>query len=331
MLANVGVCLGMTVAFVINGYTIFSISLLTAHLVIAYRVGFLLLKDLKKLANQTAALLGKWAIYWMFISTIGVWFLPVVIVNFGKLDPLYFASIEFFLHLQFNGWFIYAILAFLVLTLERKGLQLNMSKSEFWFLQLSLILTYGLPAFWSYPIPILSYLNGFGVVIQLYVLGKIFFPVLKKWKILVNEKAGMGDGLILIGLLSLLIKTVIQFTLILPSFLAASSEIRQFFIGFIHLIMLGVFTLTSLGVCVRFEIIPQNRLSNLGLMMLTFGFISTELILFLQGLLLWNSLDAIPYYHQILLVVTIFLPLGVAFLIASFYSSSEEKSAIERG
>lgn len=326
LMANVLVCLVMTIAFILKGYTILSISLLTAHLLIAYRLGFLLLKDLNKLANQTASLLGRWAIYWMFISTAGVWLLPVVIVNFGKLDPMYFASIEFFLHLQFNGWFVYAILAFLVLTLERKGVLLNISKREFWLLQLSLILTYGLPVFWSYPIPVLSYLNGLGVVIQLLVLGKILFPLAKKWRVSNSDKLEIGDRLVWIGIVSLLIKTGIQFTLILPSFLEASSEIRQFFVGFIHLIMLGVFTLTSLGVCIRFEVIPPNKLSELGLTMLVVGFISTELILFVQGLLLWNSLGSIPSYHEVILAFTLFLPVGIALIIASFYSSSLKKS-----
>ncbi|MEP0711389.1 hypothetical protein [Algoriphagus sp.] len=328
LLTNVLVSLLMTAAFVVNGYTILSISLLTAHLLIAYRIAYLLFYDLNKLPNKTAYVFGKWAIFWMIISTIGVWFLPVVIVNFGKLDPLYFASIEFFLHLQFNGWFVYSVLVFLFLTLERKGILLIVRNAEFWLLQLSLVLTYGLPAYWSYPIPILNYLNGIGVVIQLLVFGKIFLPVVKKWMNLKHEKADLSDVLINVGLLSLLIKTGIQFTLILPSFLAASAEIRQFFIGFIHLIMLGVFTLTCLGVCLRFGLIPANKVSKAGLWMLMFGFVSTELVLFLQGILLWNSLGLLPFYPLVILGFTIFLPVGLAFVIASYYSNSKNTTAI---
>ncbi|PZX53082.1 hypothetical protein LV84_03286 [Algoriphagus ratkowskyi] len=327
LLINVLVCLVMTVAFVVDGYTVLSISLLTAHLLIAYRLGYLLLQDLKRLTYKTASLLGRWAIYWMFISTLGVWFLPVVIAKFGKFDPLYFASIELFLHLQFNGWFVFAILAFLVLTLEQKRFILKITKFEFWMLQISLVLTYGLPAFWSYPIPVLSHLNALGVVVQLLVLGKLLYPLLKSWKVFQRDEVTIGDGLIVIGVVSLLIKTIIQFTLILPSFLGASSEVRQFFIGFIHLIMLGVFTMTCLGVCVRNGIIPQVKLSKLGLQILILGFISTELILFTQGLLLWNVVGAIPYYHEVILIFTIFLPVGIALVIASIYSTSSKKAA----
>src|SRR5690606_1509612 len=110
LLANGLTCMAMTIAFVLKRYPVPRICLLTMPLLIAFALCVLVLKDLKKVTNRTAALLGKWAIYWMFISSIGVWFLPIIIAKVGKLDPLYFASIELFLHLQFNGWFMYSIL-----------------------------------------------------------------------------------------------------------------------------------------------------------------------------------------------------------------------------
>ncbi|PZX48325.1 hypothetical protein [Algoriphagus chordae] len=318
VLANILVCSLMTVSFVLKGYTILSISLLTAHLLIAYYLGFLLLSDLKKLRNQTATLLGRWAIYWMFISTIGVWFLPLVIVNLGKLHPLYLASIEFFLHLQFNGWFVFAVLSILVLFFELQGKILKISRLEFFGLQISLVLTYGLPAYWSYPFEILAYLNSLGVLIQAVVFGRLLIPMVKALKDPTQDKSDLGYWLIVLGLISLFAKIVVQLTLLLPAFLHASSDIRQFFVGFIHLIMLGFFTMTSVGICLRRGLIPQNMLSKVGLLMLIIAFILTELTLFSQGLLLWNSFDSIPKYYEILLGFTLFLPLGILLVLASF-------------
>lgn len=322
LLANALVCLAMTLAFIQNGYTVLSISLLSAHLLLAYILGYLLLKDLSKLSNITAILLGRWAVYWMFISTVGVWVLPLVVANFGKLDPLYLASIEFFLHFQFNGWFVYAVLALLVLALERRGVKLDFRKWHFLGLQFSLVLTYGLPLYWSYPLVILNFMNALGVTIQLLVLFSVIYSMFKKFSNSQARKTSMGEWLIMLGLVSLMIKVVIQFTLLLPSFLVASLDIRHFFIGFIHLLMLGVFTMTSLGVCIEEKIIVQNNLSKLGLLMLVLGFVSTEVILFAQGILLWNSLDSIPSYNLLMLLFTLLLPLAIGFILASLLKNS---------
>jgi hypothetical protein len=318
LLANTLGSLVMALAFVLKGYAIVSIALLIFHLLIAYALGFILLKDLKKLPNKNAALLARWAIYWMFISTVGVWLLPIVIAKFGKLDPLYQASIEWFLHLQFNGWFIYSVLALLFLFLERIGKDVKFTSLDFWALQLSLVLTYALPAYWSYPLPFLNMLNSLGVLIQLLVFWRIISPFLTIFRIELVTKKNFGYGLIVLGLISLLVKITIQASLIFSLFLAASSEVHNFFIGFIHLLMLGVFTLTCLGICSIQGLLPQNMLTRIGLATLALGFLITEVILFGQGLLEWSFQMTLPFYHETLLVCTLLLPIGLALLIFSF-------------
>jgi len=318
LLANTFGSLAMALAFVLKGYAIVSIALLIFHLILAYALGFILLKDLKKMPNKNAALLARWAIYWMFISTVGVWLLPIVIAKVGKLDPLYQASIEWFLHLQFNGWFIYSVLALLFLFLERIGKDVRFTSLDFWALQLSLVLTYALPAYWSYPLPFLSLLNSLGVLIQLLVFWRIISPLFTIFRIELVAKKNFGYLLIVLGLISLLVKITIQASLIFPLFLAASSEVHNFFIGFIHLLMLGVFTLICLGICSIQGLLPQNKSARIGLGTLALGFLFTELILFGQGLLVWSFQMTLPFYHETLLICTLFLPIGIALLIFSF-------------
>lgn len=324
LLANAIGCLAMTFAFVWKGYAIVSIALLIFHLLVAYTLGVFLLKDLKKLANESAALLAKWAVYWMFISTIGVWLLPVVIAKVGKLDPLYQSSIEWFLHLQFNGWFIYSILSLLLLFFENLGKNVKFTKVDFWGLQISLILTYALPAYWSYPSFFMSMLNSIGVLIQLLIFWRVILPLVISLRESAGGKMSIGYKLILLGLVSLLVKVTIQASLVFPLFLAASTEVHNFFIGFIHLLMLGVFTLICLGICSVQGLLLDNVFSKLGLGIVALGFLLTELILFAEGFLVWTFQSTIPAYLEILLTCTIFLPLGIGTILLSFAAKQRE-------
>lgn len=329
LLANVLTCMAMTIAFVLKSYHVISISLLTIHLIIAFALGVLVLKDLKKVTNRTAALLGKWAIYWMFISSIGVWFLPIIIAKVGKLDPLYFASIELFLHLQFNGWFMYSILAFLVFYMEKEGVEFHLKKWQFLGLQVSLILTYALPLYWSYPLPKFYYLNVIGVVIQLLVLWSILTRMKEKLQIIKAPLRGIGVTMILIGLYSYLVKVVLQATLIHPELLNASTEIHAFFIGFIHLVMLGAFSLSIMGICVQTGVLAKNKLSFLGFYAVIIGFIGTEVLLFGQGAMRLFSFDLSLSWDVGLLGLTVFLPLGILAILLSVFTEKSIKKDLQ--
>ncbi|MNL26398.1 hypothetical protein D3C87_1479220 [compost metagenome] len=52
-----------------------------------------------------------------------------------------------------------------------------------------------------------------------------------------------------------------------------------------------------------------------GIVIFITGFILTELLLFLQGMLYFLGKGMIPNYHLILLVASLLLPLGLLFII----------------
>ena len=66
----------------------------------------------------------RWGIYFLVLSSIGIWLLPVAIVKTGKGD-WYNSALYFFLHFQYNGWFLAVILSLLVGEIEHKSLLIN--------------------------------------------------------------------------------------------------------------------------------------------------------------------------------------------------------------
>lgn len=309
--------IGMSITFCLEGYGMLSISFCTLHLVAGYLFSFYFLRDLRQLPASPQRRLAKWAVRWMLISTIGLWAVGPISAVLGKLHPLFYASIQFFLHLQFNGWLTFGMLAILIGWLSRRGHQVSLSKRLFMALQLSVILTYALSVSWSTPLVIVFLLNSIGVLLQLVVFGLIayrFLPAIRA----IDIKKGYLKKLLWIGLGSLAAKIIIQSLVAIPAVAEVSYTIRNFVIGFIHLTALGSITLTLIAILVSEGLLPNFKLTVTGYLLLLWAFVSTEILLFGQGVLIWLGLGFIPSYYEFIFGCSLLFPLGLALTITGF-------------
>lgn len=315
LILNIIAGIGMAIFFSYQGYGVMSIAFSTVHLIAAYYFAWFFLKDLRKLPNSITKTFARWSVYWMLISTLGLWSIAPITVILGKSHPLYYAGIQFFLHFQFNGWFTYAILALLIAYLAKNGKEIKVSKITFGILQLSLILTYALSITWSTPEKFLFYLTSLGVVLQAVA----FYPILKKlfkgYRQVLSGK-NISIWLLVVGLVSLFFKILTQIAVAIPFIAEISYSIRNFVIGFIHLTMLGSISLVLIAILIREGYFPVNQFSNLGYVLLIIAFLSTEIILFAQGFLFWMEKGFMSYYHEILFVTTLFFPIALTLVIA---------------
>lgn len=322
---NVTAGAAMFFAFLYQGYGAVSIAFSTLHLVVAYYFAWHFLKELKTLPPTNASKFALWAVYWMLISTLGLWAIAPVSSLLGKLHPLYFASIQFFLHFQFNGWFTYGILALLFRYSEDRGRAIQLPKGTFGILQLSLLLTYTLSITWSTPEDILFYLNSMGVVLQIIAFVLLAKGFAKRVDFSIIE-GRLAAWLLRLGLMSLAFKVIIQGAVALPFIAKVSYTIRNFVIGFIHLSMLGAFSLSVIALLLSRGLLPTSNSAATGYRLLALGFILTEAILFIQGILLWAEKGFLPYYHTMLLGATALLPM--ALFIIFYHISQEQKTSL---
>ncbi len=308
---------GMAVFFLYQGYGLYSIAFSAIHLLSAYAFAYCFLKDLTAQPPSSYTRFVRWSIYWMLVSTLGLWAIGPVSALLGKLHPLYFASIQFFLHFQFNGWLTYAVVGLWLFHIERSGKSVSISVTGFWLLQASLLLTYALSVTWSTPLSVIFYLNTLGVLVQavaFYLILRPVFAVANPFK----RPADWTDTLLLFGVLCLLTKVVIQTAVALPAVAEISYTIRNYVIGFIHLITLGAITLTGVSLLLKGGILPQNTSARAGWLLLLVAFILSELVLFGQGTLLWLRQGFVEYYYEILFGVTALFPIALTILLAGF-------------
>lgn len=304
--------LGMMISFPIEGYGLYSIAFSTLHLVTSYAFAFQFYKHLKKEKPTIGITLIKLSLLWMLLSTVGLWAIAPIGSILGRLHPLYFMSVQWFLHLQLNGWFVYALLGLLLSYMEKKGNPIQIPPKAIIALNLSLFLTYALSVGWSNPSNTFHYLNSIGVILQAFAYWTILMPFFGK---AIHFSKSWINILLWIGLSSLLAKAAIQATLIIPDVANITFTIRNYVIGFVHLVMLGGITFGLGAFALKKNWLVSNSLSRFAWVVLALGFICSEILLLGQGTLLWAKLGFIPHYHLLIFLASALFPIGLVLLL----------------
>ncbi|TDU39661.1 hypothetical protein BXY82_1691 [Gelidibacter sediminis] len=304
---------GMMVSFPVTGYAAISITFSSLHIFCSYYFAILVWKN-HKVSSPLVRRLLKWSLLFMIVSTVGVWCLGPAVATLGQMSAFYQIAIQFFLHFQFNGWFMLAVLAVFLN-------QFNLSHSRlfkrfFNTLIAATILTFALPVSWFVHHPLWLIINGLGVLLQL-LSGYYFILLLKPhWTPFWAGISKPIKALYGLALLSFMLKIVLQSASIFPQVAEMAYQYRNFVIGFIHLMMLGVIS----GFLFAFlaQKFPKNisgKSLSIGIYAFIFGFITTEALLILQGIFYFLGLGMLPHYYLMLLLCSIFLPVGILLFI----------------
>ena len=320
LILNVIAVLGMSISFPLEGYGLFSISFSTLHLGAAYLFAFAFLRDLRRSGEKSLAIsFARWSVIWMCISTIGLWAIAPVSATLGGLHPLYFMSIQWFLHFQLIGWFTFAVIAGLIRYLEFNGKEMTFKPYTFPVIQLSVILTYALSVNWSTPSSVLFYLNSVGVGLQLYGFYLLLSPLYASLNSTILTGQKWMIFFLKFGVAMLALRVLIQFAVVVPAVAEISYTLRMFVVAFIHLIMMGTFTFIAVGLLGLTKNLSCVKLATTGWLLFLCGFIITEILMFGQGVMLWSGLGFIPSFHHYMFWSSILFPVGlIAILAAQF-------------
>lgn len=317
---------GMLFSFPFQGYGFVSIPFSALHIICSYIFIIFIWKN--ALHNSTSEkLILRAALIFLFISTLGIWMLAPSIVMYGKNSVFYQISIQFYLHFQFSGWFIFAMLALLIRYFY-KQVQFKFSPKSTRILVVSLIttvpLSFALVLFWFFKNDVWFILNLFAVLIQL-LLVIFIISRLKGISLFFKQQNKIIRLLFILGFLSLMLKVIFQIFTTIPEIALLSHQVRNFSVGYIHLIMLGFVTSILLVFIFMILKIKLNLTSKFGIWVFIGGFAISELLLFLQGILFSNGLGQLIFYHELLFVVSAFLVLAVTLIVYTLFIIQHEK------
>ena len=307
---------GMMISFPIQGYALFSIVFSTLHILLSYFFCWLVWRDCSKDRGPAEKLLIV-SILFMVFSTFGVWCLGPTINMLGKQSVFYQIAIQFFLHFQFNGWFLFAILALFVKQFKNE-IETRQFRIFLTLLILGTFFTVAFPISWFVKDQILKCLNTFGVLLE--VIAFVYFykmlnPQLNQFKANLDS---LTQGTYVFALGSLSLKMILQLAVLLPNLTEVSHQIRNWVIGFIHLTTLGIITGFLFGILLQNNLLQRKAyLLKIGVKCFFFGYVITEILLFLQGIFYFLDKGLLFGYYEAIFGASIFIVAGLLLILIS--------------
>ena len=307
----------MLVGFLVAGYGILSIIGTTLQGLLSYAFMHHFYRDVRHLENRAGL---KWifgALCFQFIALLGIWMIALTMVGKIGKTALYYESVQFYLHYLINGWFTFAVLAIAARWLPDAHYQ-GLNKSWIW-LTTSCLLTFALAVTWANPRPWIFWVNSFGVLFQLvalYYLMLWFRQAHRSWRPSIHRITHL---LLILLFIAFFLKMMVQTAVMVPLIAKVAYTVRNFVIAFLHLIFLGFLSLFLLAFAIQNKwLSPCLRSLQWGLGLFIAGILSSELMLFSQGIMQWAAWGFMPYFYELLFAFSALLPLGLAILTGNY-------------
>lgn len=302
---------GMLLSFPFTGYALFSILFSSLFLLESYWFTYFFMRHTPKILKKTNSYKCiQLALWFMVISSIGPWALGAIMTTWGPTSIWYRIAIYFYLHFQYNGWMILALVGvfFRVLELQEIKIAETNFKRFFYALSMGIVLSFLLSVLWTNPPSWVYVLGGLGALLQL-----VAFAVLLKWIITNNKKvmqlfSPFHKQMLLTVAFILGIKMLLQLATALPYIANLASTIIDFTIGYLHWCFLGVISISLFLFLDYFKlmILPKKAY----FLYLT-AFFLTEGFIFYKGAVQWLSLSLFDAYFNVLAVASILLPISL--------------------
>ncbi len=289
---TIAVIVGVLVSFSLQGYGLFSILFSTLFQVLNFIFIYRFLKDTRPLASLVSM---------KFIRT-GLWlgvlsnFLPFIIgfltAKGLKGTELFYSCLYSFLHLQYNGWFLFVGLGLLFHILEKNE---TINPNAHWFYRLFTISVLPAITLSLLGMSFAKYLfipAYFSVILQClgtFYLIRFFYQN----KTVFNSKNGLFRLFLILFLGSFLLKIVLQSLSAFPVFNQFSFENKFVILAYLHLNFIGVLSCLTLAVITHLKWLPPTITNKWGALFLTIGFLITEVLLVSGGLGIYYSMVGI--------------------------------------
>ncbi|MCD6543032.1 MAG: hypothetical protein J7K34_00830 [Flavobacteriaceae bacterium] len=291
----------MVVAFILQGYALFSILFSTLHLWISYILLVRLWKRLK--GEKEILLLIKVGIVFHFLSSLGPYALGPLMVLDLKNSPWYQQSVFFYLHFQFLGIYFIWMLALLA-----KKVKLKINKKVVIGISTSLVLLYAHTLDYSFDHWAIQLFGGIGSVLLFVLLLKFRFSF-------ISQSKGIRNIYYIV-----LVVALINIAGTFPMIAELVVNNRFILIAWLHFLFLGLY--------VPFIWVFLNKKITLWIWIVyLISVIITEFVLLFPALSLeWTSISSMDllFYSYLLL----FMALSLIHIL--LFKESEDKNNLNQ-
>ncbi|MCK0144765.1 hypothetical protein MWU78_03780 [Arenibacter sp. F26102] len=307
--------LGMLLSFPFQGYALFSIIFSTLFLVASYWFTAFFIKNAPTSIKKTKAYICVKAALWFMIgSSLGPWALGAIMTILGPESIWYRLAIYFYLHFQYNGWMILALVGLLFYVLEKHQIIISpkIFSYFFWSTLLGIVLSFFLSTLWTGPELIYYILGAMGALLQLIGFGILIKIIYGNRLVLQSIFSKFQYGILKLGAILLFVKMILQLLTAMPYFANLASTVLDFTIGYLHWTFLGVITL---GLFFFLEFHGFIKLSKSSCIVYLLGFAITELLIFYKGMAAWLGWPLFEAYLKLLALGSFLMPIALILIL----------------
>lgn len=312
--SNIVASYGMLFSFPLQGYASISIFFSSFAILVSFVFMYLVWKDVKIIKSPSP--IFKWfraATLFSSLSSVGVAWTVYLMITKNVNINYNLGAIYLFLHLQYNGWFIFSCFGLLVKRLHDKRLYHRDWDMFFWLSVFLCIPTYFLsipwlstPLFLFVIVVLAAFLQLVAWILLLQRRRKQIFELLK-------NIAFMPRFLFVLVSIAYSVKVILQLLSTVPSWSQMAFGYRSIIIGYLHLVFLGVITLFIMTYTFAWVKSDVSKLCRIGVYIFVAGIVLSELAIMIQSLFALNY-KVVPYMNESLFGITVAMFLGVFLL-----------------
>lgn len=317
IVSNLFCSYGMLLSFSYQGYGILSIILSTATIIIACFFAFYYFRDLENINDSNPS--KPWfkaALLFNIISSIGTFYLAYMMASRNFNEHWYLASVYFYLHFQYNGFFIFSCMGLFFSESATILPQFKYDRVFFKLFYMSFIPAYFLSTLWA-KLPIWLYII---VVIAAFMQVFVWFKIIKAIK--TSLKLG-GTSLnkfqiylfLFVGI-AFTIKLLLQLGSTIPAISTLAFGFRPIVIAYLHLVLLAVISVFIISYLYTFKLIEVNKLTTTAFGVFVIGIFLNELVLAVQGVAAFSYI-VVKYVNETLFGISLILFIGTFLMVFS--------------
>ncbi len=316
IMINLAASFAMLGAFMYGGYFWASIAASTAALLTSFVFCYFFVKDARKI-QDVSKIWFLAGLFFAVISSVGVFNLAYMMSSKNISQDIYLASEYYFLHFQYNGFFIFSCIGLLLYSLKEAGSPISERNNRlmFWLMFFGCLVGVGLSVLWM-KLPVFIF-----ALIVLTTIGQtasavmLFGFVRKNWTNLVLKWSPMQRFVLIYVGFAFAVKIALQLGSNIPALNQFAFGFRNVVIAYLHLVLLMCIATFLLNQILATNYFTVTKTLLLGLKMFLLGIFLNELMLGLMGIFSIKYIS-IPYANHFLLYFSllIFVALGIILL-----------------
>ena len=315
IIINLAASFAMLGTFMYGGYFWASIAASTTALLTSFVFCYFFVMDARKIqdASKIWFLAG---LFFAVISSVGVFNLAYMMSSKNINQDLYLASEYYFLHFQYNGFFLFSCIGLLLYSLKEAGSPINdkTNRLMFWLSFFGCLVGVGLSLLWlKMPLWVFT-LIVVATIGQTVAAVMLFGFVKKSWTNLVLKWSPMQRFVLIFVGFAFAVKIALQLGSNIPALNQFAFGFRNVVIAYLHLVLLMCIATFLLNQILATNYFTVTKTLLLGLKMFLLGIFLNELMLGLMGIFSIKYIS-IPYANHLLLYFSllIFVALGLIF------------------